>query len=272
MTNTALYCDVVLPVSTFLERDDIVFGGGNFVLYSNKIHEVLHDTRNDYNIFCDLADRLGFLEEFSEGKTDEEWLRYFVENSEIPDYEQFKKTGIYWGKNQKRVPFRDFISDPRKYPLETPSGRIQISSEKYALKGASPIPRFNNIKVNETFPLRLITPKSPYRIHSQNYNIEWFRKQEKHALWINPKDAIMRDINQGDIVMVSSPQGKVQIEAYITEDIMENVVCIHEGVWSQFNEDNVELNGSVNVLTSTIPTLPSHGSRTHSVCVNVELL
>jgi anaerobic dimethyl sulfoxide reductase subunit A len=272
MTPTSLYCDVVLPITSFLERDDIVFGGGNFVLFSNKVHEPLYDTRNDYDIFCELAERLGFLAEFNEGRTTEEWLRYFVDDSDIPNYEEFRKIGIHWGENQKRVLFRDFIKDPEKHPLETPSGLIQISSKTYALRGALPIPTFKPVQLNKMYPLRLITPKSPYRIHSQNYNIEWFREQEKHVIWINPADAVPRGIKQSDKIIVSSPRGVVQIEAHVTEDIMKGVVCIQEGIWPRFNEENIEVNGSVNVLTSTDPTLPSHGSRTHSVHVQAELV
>ena len=268
-TDTARHCDVVLPVTMFLERDDIIFGGGNFVLYSNKIHDPLPDTWNDYDIFCELAERLGFLNEFSEGRTPEEWLRYFVEDSEIPDYEEFKKTGIHWGSDQKRVPFSGFIEDPQGQPLDTPSGRIQVSSMKYALTGATPVPTSRPQRPNGAYPLRLVTPKSRYRIHSQNYNIQWFREREKHTVWINPSDAAERGIEHGSQVRVSSPQGEVQIEANVTEDIMRGVVSIHEGAWLSLNKDNVDLNGSVNVLTSTEPTLPSHGARTHSVLVQV---
>ena len=51
---------------------------------------------------------------------------------------------------------------------------------------------------------------------------------------------------------------------------MRGAVCLHEGAWPAFDEEGVEVNGSANVLTSTEPTLPSHGSRTHSVLVQAE--
>jgi anaerobic dimethyl sulfoxide reductase subunit A len=269
LTTTAKYCDVVLPTTTFLERYDIITGGGNFVLFSNKVHDPLLGTMNDYDIFCELAKRMGFLDEFSEKRTKEEWLRFFIKNSEIPDYDEFKTNGIYWGKEQKRVSLGDFIHDPEKHPLKTPSGRIQLRSEEFEAEGGTRIPVYRSFKVSDDYPLRLITPKSRYRIHSQNYNIKWFRERETHAAWINPRDAQARDIKKGDLVHVFSPRGVIRIEAYVTEDIMQGVICIQEGVWPRF-EGDVEVNGSVNVLTSTEPTLPSFGSRTHSVIVQVE--
>lgn len=271
LTPTARYCDVILPVTNFLERDDIIRGGGNFVLYSNKVYDPIPDVKNDYEIFCLLAERMGFGKEYTEGRTMEGWLRKFVEDSDVPDYEAFKQSGIYLGEDQQRTACSEFIADPVKNPLNTPSGRIQISSETYARTGDSSYPVYKPALLSERYPLRMITPKSRYRINSTNYNIAWFREREEQALWIHPDDAAERGIAEGEKVMVSSPQGALHIEAHVTDDMMKGVVCLLEGAWMKFNDEGVEINGSVNVLTSTVPTLPSHGSRTHSVNVQVEL-
>ncbi len=266
LTDTARYSDVVLPSSTFLERNDIVAGGGNFIVYSNKVQSLPGEARHDYDIFCELTHRLGFGNEFSEGKNEEEWLNEFINNSDVQDFDEFKKKGIHFGVNQKRNGLSDFILDPEKHPLNTPSGKIQISSDTYALTGGKPIPTSNPLEVNELYPLRLITPKSRYHTHSQNYNIPWFNDRERNGLWMNPEDAKNRGIEDKDSIKVSTPQGEVTVEAYVTDDIIKGVVCHYEGAWLN-QEDG---NASINILTSTEPTLPSHGSRTHSVLVNVE--
>jgi len=126
------------------------------------------------------------------------------------------------------------------------------------------------LEIDEAYPLRLVSPKSRYRVHSQNDNIPWFKEQEKQALWIHPSDAASRGIEDGEEVYVSSPQGLMRIVSYVTKDIMPGVVSLLEGVWVVFDSDDVETAGSVNVLTSTVPTMPSHGSRTHSVNVQVK--
>ena len=271
LTPTAKYCDVVLPVTTFLERNDIVNpDGGNYLLFSNQAVSPIPEVRNDYDIFCQLADKLGFLNEFSEGKNEEEWLRSFVEDSDIPDYDEFKLSGIFWGKDQFRVGLSEFVADPRVNPLKTPSGLVQISSESYAETGFSRIPECRVLQPNVDYPLRLVTPKSRYRVHSQNDNIPWFREREKHALWIHPSDAKIRGIENPEEVHVQSPQGIMRIAVNVTEDIMPGVVSLLEGVWATFDSNDIETSGSVNVLTSTVPTMPSHGSRTHSVSVQVK--
>jgi len=60
LTPTARYCDVVLPVSTSLERQDIIFTSGNYLLFSNRATKPLPGTRTDYAILAELAARLGF--------------------------------------------------------------------------------------------------------------------------------------------------------------------------------------------------------------------
>ncbi|UCB44286.1 MAG: molybdopterin-dependent oxidoreductase [Spirochaetota bacterium] len=269
LTPTARYCDVVLPVTTFLEREDIIFPRSNHLFYSHKVIEPLYESRNDYDIFCELADRAGFLKRYTENRTADEWVAYLLKRSEVEDIEQFKKTGIYEGKDNLRTGLADFASDPVEYPLNTPSGRIEIYSEKYKETGFSPYPVYRVLPADNEFPLRLVTPHARLRIHSQNYNIPWFRDRQDDRLWMHPIDAKKRGIIDGDKVIVKSRQGSMKIEVLVTEDIMSGVVSACEGVWPSFDEDGTEINGSVNMLTSTDPTEPSMGSRTHSVLVEV---
>ena len=271
LTPTAKQCDVVLPAAMFLERNDVVIpDGGNHLMYSHKVSEPAGESKTDYEIFCLLAGRLGFLDTFSEGLTEEQWLQRFISESEVPDLEEFKAKGIYFGADQYRVALSDFIRDPKTNPLNTPSGLVQIYSDDYAKTGYSPIPTCRVAFPNREYPLNLITPKSRYRIHSENWNIPFFRKLERHALWINPADARQRGIKSGDQVIVTSPQGKVRVTAMVTVDISPGVLCLQEGAWPVFDENEVEINGAANVLTSTEPTLPSQASRTHTVFVQVE--
>ena len=270
LTPTARFCDIVLPVTSSLEREDIVFPDNNYILYSHQAIEPVHDARNDYDIFCELAERLGFLPEFTESRTKEEWLAHFIAESEIKDIDDFRRTGIYKGKEHFRTGMSEFIADPAANPLSTPSGLIEIASKRYAKTGFPAIPHFRTQPPEDDFPLRLITPHSRYRINSSFSNIPWFREREKQKLWINPQDAEKRCIVDGQTVSVYNRKGTIRIAAWVTEDIMPGVVCLIQGVWPEFDGENVETAGSVNILTSTTPTMPSRSSRTHSILVEVE--
>ena len=270
LTPTARHCDVVLPVTTFLERQDIVFPEANYLLFSNQAVPPQGEARNDYDVFCDLAERLGFGARFSAGRDEEAWLRHFVANSEVPDYEEFKRTGIYMGPDHMRVGLAEFVADPAAHPLRTPSGRVEIASARYAQTGFSAVPECRQAPQELGYPLRMVTPKARYRTHSQCDNIPWHKQKEPQVLWMHPLDAASRDVVDGQRVLIRSPQGRVRIPARVSEDIMRGVVCLLAGVWPRFASDGTDEAGCANVLTSTQPTLPSQGSRTHSVWVEVE--
>ena len=53
-------------------------------------------------------------------------------------------------------------------------------------------------------------------------------------------------------------------------DITPCVVSLLSGVWVVFDSEGFETAGSVNVLTSTVPTTPCYGSLTHSFFVQVK--
>ena len=276
MTPTARYCDIVLPTTTWLEREDIVFPQRQLscsILIAPC--RPLAEARDDYGIFCDLADRLGFGDAFSEDKDEAAWLHSFLAASEIADVDTFKATGIYWGCDQDRVGLADFLANPQAHPLSTSSGKVELASSAYACppsgggRGYPAVPTARIAPPTEQYPLRLITPKSRYRIHSQNSNVPWFREREAQALWMHPRDAHSRGIGDGQEVLVTSAQGRVSIVARVTEDIMPGVVCLLEGVWPSLDTEGTDTAGSANVLTSTEPTQPSQSSRTHSVAVQV---
>jgi anaerobic selenocysteine-containing dehydrogenase len=86
---------------------------------------------------------------------------------------------------------------------------------------------------------------------------------------MNVLDARGRGIQSGDVVRVLSREGEMEIEAFLTEDIIPGCVSLIQGAWSVRDSQGVEKGGAANILTSTHPTLPSQGSRTHSVFVEV---
>lgn len=271
LTPTARHCDVVLPVTTFLERQDVIFPEANYLLFSSRAVPPQGEARNDYDVFCELAERLGFGPQFSEGRDEEAWLRHLVAQSEVPDYEEFKRTGIYMGPEQCRVGLADFVADPDAHPLRTPSGRVEIASPRFAQVGFPEVPEARILGTEVDYPLRMVTPKARYRTHSQYDNIAWFKQREPQQLWMHPQDAAARGIADGQLVLVYNAQGRVRIAARVTPDIMPGVVCLLAGVWPRFEPDGTDTAGSPNVLTCTEPTLPSQGSRTHSVLVQVKV-
>ncbi|MBN1686676.1 MAG: molybdopterin-dependent oxidoreductase [Spirochaetales bacterium] len=270
MTPTAMYSDVILPATSFLEREDVVFGSGNYLFYSAKAADPPGIAMDDYDIFLKLAEWMGFGGGYSGGLAAAEWLDRFISNSEIADPELFKRSGMYLGPDRRRVAFSDFIANPAANPLSTPSGLIELASKDYAKTGFPAFPTHRGFRPPAGAPLFLITPHARFRVNSQNSNLDWFARRESPVLTMNRLDAAHRGINDGDTVRIYNGNGSLGVPVSLTDGILPGVVCLPAGAWPVFNDKGEITGGCANVLTSTEPTLPSESSRTHSVGVEVE--
>ena len=141
-TATARHADIVLPATTSLERNDLGCAARDrFVMAMHKAIAPVGEARDDFSIFRDLAARLGCEAAFTEGRDERAWLRTSTAPSEsarrsnlVPDFAAFWDKG--WVEIPRRgeefVLFEDFRADPEKHKLHTPSGRIELYSERIA--------------------------------------------------------------------------------------------------------------------------------------------
>lgn len=275
MTATARFADILLPVSTYMERNDITTGGAAIPHYGyvNQVIEPLHESRSPLDICRGLAIRLG-VSLYSE-KTDDEWLREIVKGSYIPDYDTFKKEGVYRVKlPEYRVAFKKQIEDPERNPFPTPSGKIEIYSKRVAKMNnpkIPPIPKY--IETWEScgdpmatkYPLQLITTHFKRRAHTQFDRVPWLRELIPDALLINPVDAEVRGINNGDEVRVFNDRGEIIIPARVTERIMPGVVDLPQGAWYSPDDQGVDMGGCANVLVRDRRS--PGGAACHNTCL-----
>jgi anaerobic dimethyl sulfoxide reductase subunit A len=262
MTPTAKFADILLPTNSFLERNDLTTGGiGPFYGYMNKAIDSLDESKSQYEIATELATRLG-VTDFSD-KTEEEWLRGIVAGCEdIPDYETFKKDGVHKVKfDQPYVSLQNNISDPLNNPFPTPSGKIEIYSQKLADMNnpkVPPIPKYveswesRNDPLADKYPLQLVTTHTRRRAHTQFDNVPWLRELYPQAVSINTADADVRGINDGDMVRVFNDRGEMVIPARVTGRIMVGVVDIPQGAWYDPDENGVDRGGCANILTKDV--------------------
>jgi anaerobic dimethyl sulfoxide reductase subunit A len=260
MTPTAKFADILLPTATWVERSDITLPGlvGTYAIYANQAIETMYDTKTELQICTELAERLG-ITGFND-KTEDEWLRYVAQKHDIPDYETFKKKGLYEVKLQEpHIAFKDQISDPDHHKFPTPSGKIELYCKELDDLDRPDIlpaiPKYVEMwegvhdpsKVK--YPLQLITTHSRKRVHSILDNINWHRNIEPHTVWMNPVDAGVRSISDGDDVRVYNDRGTMIIPAKVTRRIIHGVVCIYQGAWFNPDDSGIDRGGCANVLT-----------------------
>ena len=269
LTETARQCDVVLPVTHWLERDDIVDSWADFLLYTHKVADPPGEARHDYDIFAEIADRMGFGEAFTEGRDAAAWLERLLAASDVADADEFRRAGIAWCAERGRVGLAEFAADPVRHPLSTPSGKVELAGAACVTAGLADVPEARLLPPDRARPLRLITPESRVRIHSQLAELPAFRARDDRSLWVNPDDAAARGLDDGDSVLVESAQGRVRVQCRVTADVMPGVVSLLAGLSPEFAPDGTDLAGAANVLTSSEPTLPSRGCRMHSTWAEV---
>ena len=271
LTPTARYADIVLPICTDLERDDIVESWGHDShLFCSKQAVPPHDgAQTDYWVFAQLAQRLGFGLEYTQGKTEIQWVEQILATTHL-DATALQRDGIVRIDGEPRVALSNFRKYPASQALNTRSGLIQIASPEAQSVGLPLIPSYvqDDAAPTQEFPLHLVTPHSKLRSNSCAHANPWLQQLEPHVLWISSQDACERGISNGDMVEVRSEFGVLKIRARVTERIMPSVACIYQGTWYQPDADGVDRGGCANTLTNQRES-PSGGFTTHSARIEV---
>lgn len=280
LTPTARWCDLILPVATPLEKEDMCAPwAGNYMLYKEQLVPRRGMCRDDYEVFADLAARMGFERAFTEGRTSRQWIEHLMAGSDVPDPDEFRRTGIRLIESE-RSGCDAFARDPEGCPLDTPSGKVEVESLAYAKATGFPAaPAWAtggrqvgapNTKEGAAgaFSLLLITPKSGLRTHSQML----MQAPEGQAgngdgrLEMHPDDARARGLADGEEADLRGERGMIRVTVKVTEGIMRGTVSLAEGLW-HLPRTTGGLSGSPNVLTSMDGTGAYHACVMHAIPV-----
>ncbi|MEL6207459.1 MAG: molybdopterin-dependent oxidoreductase, partial [Pseudomonadota bacterium] len=188
-TATAKRADIVFPITTPYEREDI--GRSNlddYLFHMPQLIPPVGEARDDYSVFAGLAERMGVGAAFTEGRSASEWIAHLYgeyralaaeAGVEVPSYDELKT------QNWVRLPiteteprptvFTRLREDPAEAPLSTPSGRIEIFSETIDGYGYDDCPGHPVWlpplewlgAADPSAPLHLVSPQPGDKLHSQ---------------------------------------------------------------------------------------------------------
>lgn len=288
MTPSALYSDIILPATMYFERESIAtpWTWGDYVLYQGIAVDPPFECRDGYDWMCEVAEKLGLKDKFTEGRTREGWVRFILDgirqkHPEFPSYEEFKARGVYkFNFAEPQIAFKAQIENPEANPFPTPSGKIEIFSQRlYEMNKPDEIPAIPKYieswegpsdPLKEQFPLQCFAWHSKAFSHSTYHNIDWLREAQNMVLWINTTDAKARGIENGDRVRVFNKRGELEIEAKVTTRIMPGVVAMPQGSWFKPDSNGVDQGGCINTITKYHPTPLAKGNPQHTNLVEVK--
>ncbi|HCD20725.1 MAG TPA: Asp-tRNA(Asn)/Glu-tRNA(Gln) amidotransferase GatCAB subunit C, partial [Alphaproteobacteria bacterium] len=297
--STARHADIVLPCTTTLERTDIGMTPRDpYVISMDKAVEPSGEARDDFEIFAAIARRLGVEEQFTEGRSADEWQRWIWDQSRaaaseidiaMPDYETFRKAGHYKSPalDENRIFLSEYFADPVGAPLATPSGKIELFSDTVANFGYDDCPGHPSWMepiewlgaAEKRYPLHMLSNQPRTKLHSQMDNGAHSRsiKIDGHEpIEINPQDAAARGLEDGNIVRVFNDRGSCLCGVVITAHVMPGVVFVSTGSWydpvDPTVHDSMCKHGNPNVLSTDIGTSRlGQGPAAHSCLAQVEL-
>ncbi|HEX3954372.1 MAG TPA: molybdopterin-dependent oxidoreductase [Stellaceae bacterium] len=281
-TATARHADIVLPATVTLEREDIGAAGNDPLLVAmHRVVPPYGEARDDYDIFAELAERLGVAEHFTEGRSVRQWLEHLYEPTrrglrewgmEAPDFATF------WERGELMLPthpwdggiVRAFRHAPDAEKLPTPSGKVEIGSSTIASFGYAdclghpawlePVEGAGT-DIAARYPLYLVANQPATRLHSQlDFGAASVASkiQGREPARIHPSDAAARGIASGDVVRLFNDRGACLAGAMISEAVRPGVVQLSTGAWFDPEDAAADkplcVHGNPNVLTRDVGT------------------
>ena len=231
LTPSGRFADLLLPACTQMEAWGVEDGWkyGDEVLLMPKVVAPPGEARSDYAICAGVAERLGVGPAYTEGRSEREWVDWALGGFRTARFPRLpalaeleaQNTGVYSVPvSRPAVAFAEFRRDPAKFPLQTPSGRIEIfSSRLHAMNRPAEIPAVPRYIAEweapssaaaRSAPLQLVGHHSLARVHSTMSGVDWLEEAFPQRLFINPIDAESRGLRSGDEVRVFNARGETR--------------------------------------------------------------
>ena len=286
LTPTARFADLLLPACTQFETWGVQDGWkyGEEIILAPKIVDPPGEARSDYAICAGVAEKLGVAEAYTEGRDERGWMEWGVDEyrrtrfPEMPPLAALEaaNAGLYVRPvHSPAVAFADFRRDPAAHPLPTPSGKIEIFSKKlFDMKRPDDIPAVPKyIREWESpfgpeaavYPLQVVGHHVLSRVHSTHGNVPELAEAFPQRVFINPLDAELRGLRDGDEVKVWNGRGAIVLACRITGRVMPGVLAIPQGAWWTPDLNGIDRGGNVNVLSSERWTPYAFGNAQHTI-------
>ena len=228
MTDTALYADVILPNTTFLEGYDFAKAYGPIHLdLGRPVIDAVGEARSNADVFGELCARLGLLND-NEASGELDLMVHVLDH--LPGT-------IGADLRAGELPAPPYGNAPIQFVdvfPNTPDRKVNLFSA--ALDASAPIGlyRFQPDPATDRYPLALISPASERTISSTLGELP--RPDVK--LLMNLDDARERGVADGDLVRMFNDLGEVHCTLHVAPTIRRGTVSLPKGIWRRSTPNN----------------------------------
>jgi formate dehydrogenase alpha subunit len=214
-TQTAKLAQIVLPGTSFAEKDGTFTNTERRVLLVRQACKPVGESRPDWQIVCDLSTRMGYPMKYNSAEEIFEELRQVTPSYAGMTYARLEKAGLQWPCPTEEHPGTMFLHKDR-----FTRGKGMLHALDYKPPAEEP---------DADYPLFLTTGRSFVHYHSGSMtrvSPTLNRELETGYMEISPTDARAMGIKDGERVKVSSRRGEIQIKAKFSRKVDRGVVFI----------------------------------------------
>ncbi|MFO8147378.1 MAG: formate dehydrogenase subunit alpha [Bacteroidota bacterium] len=213
MTETAKYADVILPGASFLEKSGTFTNGERRVQAVRQVVKPIGDAKPDGQIIIDIMNKMGYSQPDYDPKTMLEEISQIVPFFEGITWENLGKNGKQWpvakdGTDTKILHQKEFANGKGKFIFKEWKETEEL------------------VENAKDYPYILTTNRE-----LEHYNCGAMTRRTGNEillgddyLMINPVDAVINFISEGDFVCLESPRGKVDVKARITDEVKPGIL------------------------------------------------
>ncbi|MDQ0199125.1 molybdopterin-containing oxidoreductase family protein [Neobacillus ginsengisoli] len=240
LTETAKYADIVLPATSSFENTDLYTSYWHqYAQLQQPVMEPYGEAKSNVEVFRLLAKEMGF-DDAPLQETEAEMIAQALENPRNQYLE-----GINFETLIQRQYTKSTIKPLFPGVLPTPSGKIELYSQKMLEDGYPPLPTYLPLVDDGDFPFMFV----PGPTH--NFLNSTFSNNQKHValekeprLHMNLKDALAAGVEDGDLIRVWNHRGECELKVIVGENVLPGVV-VTQGLWA----DNHNAKQLINSLT-----------------------
>jgi anaerobic selenocysteine-containing dehydrogenase len=257
-TDTTRFADIVLPAASFLEFDDLVVPYFFYDLSAQvKVREPPGEALPNQEIFRRLARAMNF-DDAELLESDQEILARLMHNTNLGlSFADLARVGtVPYRPQAPVVPFAGL-----EFP--TPSGRIEIASDRFVVAGTSRSPRAYSEERPRDGRLRILSPASAWLMNSSYANDDRIKSVlGEPTVTINPIDAETLGLSRGELAELVNETGCLKPLRVVIGDVVPvGTALVPKGRWPGLERSGA----NVNVLNAGEKSDLADATSVHSV-------